>query len=144
MTGFFPGQKFGGPPVSVDNFCTIMNKEDCYIVTRNHDMGISEVYPNIKPGWNNRVNCKVLYLSDKEYGYRNYEKVIKDIKPNILYLQGLFQNCIIPCLVLAKKYNIPVMLAPRGELCSGAFKKKYKKIPYIILLKAFNLLKDML
>lgn len=50
---------------------------------------------------------------------------------------------VIPCLILAKKYNISVMLAPRGELCSGAFKKKYKKLPYIAFLKAFNLLKNV-
>lgn len=140
MTGFFPGQKFGGPPVSVDNFCTLMNEHDCYIVTRNHDMGDTEVYHNIQPGWNQRRNCKVLYLSDKEYCYKNYEKVINDIKPDIIYLQGLFQNCIIPCLFLAKKYKISVVLAPRGELCAGAFKKKYKKVPYIIFLKVFQLL----
>ena len=35
------------------------------------------------------------------------------------------------------------MLAPRGELCAGAFKKKYKKIPYIIFLRKFELLKNV-
>lgn len=140
MTGFFPGQKFGGPPVSVDNFCSLMDEHDCYIVTRNHDMGDTEPYSNIEPGWNTRNNCKVMYLSDKEYCYKNYEAVINEIHPDIIYLQGLFQNCIIPCLFLAKRYQIPVLLAPRGELCAGAFKKKYKKIPYIIFLKMFGLL----
>ena len=120
MTGFFPGQKFGGPPVSVDNFCSLMDEHDCYIVTRNHDMGDTEPYSNIEPGWNTRNNCKVMYLSDKEYCYKNYEAVINEIHPDIIYLQGLFQNCIIPCLFLAKRYQIPVLLAPRGELCAGA------------------------
>lgn len=143
MTGFFPGQKFGGPPVSVDNFCSLMKEHDCYIVTRNHDMGDTEAYHNIQSGWNQRRNCKVLYLNDKEYCYKNYEKVIIEIKPDLIYLQGLFQNCIIPCLFLAKKFNTPVILAPRGELCAGAFKKKYKKIPYIIFLKFFGLLKQV-
>lgn len=140
MTGFFPGQKFGGPPVSVDNFCTLMNEHDCYIITRNHDMGSKETYTTISDGWNDRGNCKVLYLSDKNYGYHYYEKVIKEVEPDIIYLQGLFQNCIIPCLMLAKRYHIAILLAPRGELCAGAFKKKYKKIPYIIFLNVFRLL----
>lgn len=139
MAGFFPGQKYGGPPVSVDNFCTLMNNHECYIVTRNHDMGDTEAYSNIKSGWNDRSNCKVLYLSNKEYGYKKYKEVIQEIKPDIIYLQGLFQNCVIPCLILAKKFKISVLLAPRGELCKGAFKKKYKKIPYIIFLKLFRL-----
>lgn len=140
MTGFFPGQKFGGPPVSVDNFCTLLSEEDCYIVTRNHDMGESTPYQNINEGWNKRDNCNVLYLSDKDYKYNRFTQIVDEIKPDIIYLQGLFQNCIIPCLILAKKKNIPVMLAPRGELCSGAFKKKYKKVPYIMFLKLFSLL----
>lgn len=140
MTGFFPGQKFGGPPVSVDNFCTLLSEEDYYIVTRNHDMGESTPYQNINEGWNKRDNCNVLYLSDKDYKYNRFIQIVDEIKPDIIYLQGLFQNCIIPCLILAKKKNIPVMLAPRGELCSGAFKKKYKKVPYIMFLKLFSLL----
>lgn len=140
MTGFFPGQKFGGPPVSVDNFCTLLSEEDYYIVTRNHDMGESTPYQNINEGWNKRDNCNVLYLSDKDYKYNRFIQIVDEIKPDIIYLQGLFQNCIIPCLILAKKKNIPVMLAPRVELCSGAFKKKYKKVPYIMFLKLFSLL----
>ena len=39
MGGFFPGKKYGGPPVSVDNFCTLMN-EECFIVTTNHDLKV--------------------------------------------------------------------------------------------------------
>lgn len=141
MTGFFPGQKFGGPPVSVNNFCSLMNGHDCYIVTRNHDLGENnKPYTNIESGWNSRENCKVLYLTDKEYGYKQFGKIISELKPDIIYLQGLFQNCIIPCLILAKKHKIPVLLAPRGELCKGAFKKKYKKIPYILFLKMFGLI----
>lgn len=140
LTGFLPGKKYGGPPISVDNFCSLMKEDECYIVTRNHDMGEQEVYKDISSGWNDRGNCKVLYLSDAEYGYKKYKKVIEEIGPDIIYLQGLFQNCIIPCLFLAKEYNIPVLLAPRGELCKGAFKKKYKKIPYIWFLKLFHLI----
>lgn len=143
MAGFLPGQKFGGPPVSVDNFCTLMDDCECYIVTHNHDMGETEVYKDIKTGWNGRGNCKVLYLSDADYGQNKFKEIIEDIKPDVIYLQGLFQSCIVPCLRLAKKYNISVLLAPRGELCAGAFKKKYKKIPYIMFLKMFGLLDNI-
>ena len=123
MGGFFPGKKFGGPPVSVNNFCSFMEEHDCYIVTRNHDMGSNEKYSGINNGWNERINCKVLYLNDKEYKYTKFKEVIEEINPDIIYLQGLFQSCIIPCLFLAKKHKIPLILAPRGELCEGAMKK---------------------
>lgn len=143
LAGFLPGKKYGGPPISVDNFCSLMKDDECYIVTTNHDMGESMPYEDVKEGWNDRGNCKVLYLSNAEYGYKNYKKVIEEISPDIIYLQGLFQNCVIPCLFLAKEYKIPVLLAPRGELCKGAFKKKYKKIPYIWFLKLFHLIDEV-
>ena len=143
MGGFFPGKKYGGPPVSVDNFCKLMNEDECYVVTTNHDMGEKEKYKNISAEWNSRANYKVLYLNDEEYCYKTFKKVVDEIKPDLIYLQGLFQSCIIPCLFIAKEKKIPVLLAPRGELCVGAFNKRYKKIPYMIALKILGLLKNV-
>lgn len=141
--GFFPGKKYGGPPVSVHNFCSLMKEYECYIVARNHDLGETAPYEGISEGWNVRDNCKVLYLSNGDYNPSAFEKVICELNPDIIYLQGLFQSCIVPCLFLAKKHNIRVLLAPRGELCKGAFRKKYKKIPYICALHAFGLLRGV-
>ena len=45
--------------------------------------------------------------------------------------------------MLAKKYNVKVLLAPRGQLCAGAFKKKYKKIPYIMILRLLGYIKNI-
>ena len=45
--------------------------------------------------------------------------------------------------MLASKKNIPVLLAPRGELCPGAMKKKYKKLPYISFLRASGLVRNI-
>ena len=140
MGGYFPGRKYGGPPVSTDNFCTLMKDcADCYILTHNHDMGESTPYPNIPEGWNDRGNAKVKYVSDKEYNSRTFENTIQEVQPDYIYLQGLFQECVFPCLKLAKKHRLQVVLAPRGELCAGAFKKKYKKIPYIAVLRMMGL-----
>ncbi len=144
MGGFFPGKKYGGPPVSVDNFCSLMNNDACYIVTSNHDMGSSEPYEGLESNtWIHRDNCLVKYLSDKDYCSETFAQIVDDINPDIIYLQGLFQKCIFPCLRIAKKKGIKVFLAPRGELCKGAFKKKYKKIPYIACLKFLKLLDNV-
>ena len=142
--GYFPGKKCGGPPVSVDNFCSLMKDYDCYIVTVNHDLFETKPYDNIHEGWNDRGNCKVLYLSDEDYKSRTFEKVIKEINPDLLYLQGVFQSCVFPCLHLAKKHSIKVLLAPRGELCEGAFNiKRYKKEPYVKLIRMSGLVKKI-
>lgn len=141
MGGYFPGKKYGGPPVSVDNFCSLMKDyADCYVVTHNHDMGEQKPYADIHKGWNDRGNCKVKYVSDSEYNSRTFEDAIQEIQPDYIYLQGLFQGCVVPCLKLAKKHRIKVVLAPRGELCSGAFRKKYKKLPYIAYLRIAGML----
>ena len=144
MGGFFPGKKYGGPPVSVDNFCSLLSNEDFYILTSDHDLGERTRYQGIKKGWNERGTCKVQYLEDKEYNRFTFEKVITEIKPDVLYLQGLFQSCVLPCLYLAKKYNMRVLLAPRGELCNGAINiRKWKKVPYIGIMHLLGLLKDV-
>lgn len=144
MGRFFPGMKAGGPPVSVDNFCTLMNNYSCYIVTHNHDADDPTPYDVVTDGWNDRGNCKVLYVADSAYNKSTFEKVIEEIHPDILYLQGLFQSCVLPCLQLAKKNSIPVLLAPRGELCEGALNiKKWKKIPYIEAVKMMGLVKNI-
>lgn len=141
--GFFPGKKYGGPPVSTNNFCSLMYNYECYIITRDHDLGEKTRYKNINSGWNNLENCKVLYLNDEEYGADAFERTVCEIKPDLIYLQSLFQTCVLPCLILSKKYGIKVLLAPRGELCIGAFRKKYKKIPYIFILRMMRLLKNV-
>lgn len=144
MGGFFPGKKYGGPPVSIDNFCSLMSEHECYIVTHNHDLFEREKFSGIQDGWNDRGNCKVLYVSDDEYNKVTFEKVINEIHPDMIYLQGLFQSCVLPCLQLAKKHKIPVLLAPRGELCAGALNiKKWKKVPYIESIKVLGLVKSI-
>lgn len=144
LEGFFPGKKYGGPPVSVDNFCKLMVEEDCYIYTLDHEMGSLEPYDSVESNiWLERKNYHIKYVSQKNYCNSGFKNAIKEVKPDLLYLQGLFQSCVLPCLKLAQRMNIKVLLAPRGELCAGAFKKKYKKIPYICYLRVLGLLKNV-
>lgn len=144
MGGFFPGKKYGGPPVSINNFCSLMKEHECFIVTRDHDLFETKRFESIRQGWNDRDNCKVLYIPDSEYNKTGFEKVIREKRPDLIYLQGLFQPCVFPCLQLAKKYIIPVLLAPRGELCAGALNiKKWKKMPYIEVVKALGLVRNI-
>lgn len=140
--GFFPGKNYGGPPVSVDNFCSLMNQYECYIITKNHDKDDKTPYSNICSGWNDRGNCKVYYLSDSEFTFQRFDSLIEEVCPDWIFLQSLFQRCVIPCLTISRKRDIKILLAPRGELCKGAFRKKYKKLPYITVLHLFGLLRN--
>ena len=142
IDGFFPGEKYGGPPVSINNFCNLMLENECYIITRNHDLGSVEPYKNVSSGWNSEKNRKVIYLSDEQFHSSSITKFLSEIRPDLVYLQSIFDKCILPSVISAKKLNVPILLAPRGELCRGAFKKKYKKLPYIWLMKLLGIKKN--
>ena len=140
MLGFFPGKKYGGPPISVDNFCNLMKDDDVFIVTSDHDLDEKTRYKSINNGWNDRGNCEVLYLNDKDFNLKTSKDIVSKINPDVIYLQSLFSRPTLLGLLCSKEYGIRTLLAPRGELNEGAFKKKYKKIPYIKFLRMSGLL----
>ena len=106
ISGYFPGQKYGGPPVSIDNFCELLKEHQHYIITRNHDLNEVEAY-NVPNGWiKRRSNQNVLYLSDREYHTCRFKTIIQELSPDLLYLQGLYEQCDLDFLYLAKKYNL--------------------------------------
>lgn len=143
LNGFFPGQKYGGPPVSINNFCSLMKGHNCYIIAKDHDFGEKKRYSCIEEGWNDRENCRVLYLNDRMFNQEAFLKEIKRLNPDILYLQSFFEKCVYSCLRFAKKNNYRVLLAPRGELCEGAINiKRSKKLLYIKFMKMLGMLKN--
>jgi glycosyltransferase involved in cell wall biosynthesis len=68
---------------------------------------------------------------------------IRETKPRIIYLNSLFDYsfAILPLLVAhALHSDVPVVLAPRGELSTGALRlKKLKKRIFIIVFRLFML-----
>ncbi len=137
--GFFPAETYGGPPVSINNLCSLLCDEvEFYIICSNHELNNKKQLDGIYDGWNNRHNCKVIYIADNGYRLRAFESIINNIQPDIIYLNSLFAiRATIPFLYISKKYCVPLLLAPRGELCVNAYDGKYKKIPFLILFRTF-------
>jgi len=131
--GFFPAQNYGGPPVSIDNMCTLLKNDfEFYILTSNHEFKKNKMMENITKGWNKRDNSKVLYLDEKLMNQKSFSLIINKIEPDVIYLNSFFSyKTTIPLIKIGRANNIKTILAPRGELCKNAFKKKYKKIPYL-------------
>ena len=144
--GYFPAKAYGGPPVSIENFCNLLKENiKTYIVTANHEYGSNDRLDGIQEGWQKVGNAKVLYLSEKQKNINMFSEIVKEIQPDLIYLNSLFDAPnVLAFLEIAYKNNIKVLMAPRGELCSGAFKKKYKKIPYIAYIRARGWLKNVL
>lgn len=143
--GFYPAKKYGGPVVSIDNMCSLFKDDmELFVIAKNHDLGEHKILQGISDGWNLRGNCKVYYLDKDEYNTEAFYKIYKYVLPDFIYINSLFSaKLTLPFLKLCKKEKCHALLAPRGQLCTGAFKKKYKKIPYIVYLKLFGLLKEV-
>lgn len=132
---YYPAAKSGGPAVSISNLCALLSDFDFFVVTSNHDFGTTECLHGIDEGWNQRQNEQVLYLPDENICLSELKKVVDSLAPDCIMLNSLFgYRFTVPLLKIALKRRIPVLLAPRGELCGG-FSKKYKKIPYIFSLR---------
>ena len=143
--GFLPAKTYGGPVVSIDNLCSFLHEDiDFFVVSTDHELGVNQRLDHIVDGWNDRGNCKVRYFADAEVTKEKLKTVVEEINPDTIYINSLFDAMwTIPLLKIAKEKGIKVLLAPRGQLCKNAFIGKYKKIPYIIYLKALGLLKNV-
>lgn len=145
-SGYLPGTNYGGPVTSLFNFTELLGDiYDIYIVTSNHDLKSSVPYPNISDGWNNVGKAKVRYLSDNEFGKIAFSSIIDDVSPALIYVSSIFSAVINePLYSICKNRNIPMILAPRGELNPNALKiKSFKKSVYLRSLKIRGNLKNV-
>lgn len=138
--GYFPAQKYGGPPVSILNFCHLLkDKYNFYIVTRDNDINENERLEGITEGWNNREEAQVMYLNRKKKFKKNIEDIIKEINPDLIYINSFFDYNLMSA-VFSKKNNIPLLIAPRGQLLEGAKSNKpIRKKVYIELFKLISI-----
>lgn len=143
--GYFPAKKYGGPPVSIQNLSKKLCKIfDIFVVTSNHDLGDTTILEEISDGWNENEYNSVLYLPDEKLIKASFEDIINEILPDMVYLQSIFDyRLVFPVLSIVKNKKIPTLLSPRGELLKNAMKKKWKKIPYIYLMKYLKLNKNI-
>lgn len=139
VSGFPPALNYGGPAVSLDNLCRAIQADiACSVVTVDHDLKSPDRLPGIREGWNARDGARVLYLRESEFNLFRLREVVAEIAPDVIYLNSLFAaKFTIPLLKIGRERSIPVLIAPRGELCPNAFLKKYKKLPYLFALRPF-------
>lgn len=139
ISGFFPAKNFGGPAISINNLTkTLSKKYEFFIVTGNTDLNSTKVLNGITSGWNKRNNCKVKYLDRNSLTYQKFEEIVEEIAPDIIYINSFFGvKFSEPLLKIGIKLGLPILLAPRGEMCDNALNiEKIKKFLYI---QYFNL-----
>ena len=136
--GYLPAKNFGGPVVSLSNLINLCEEEiEFYIFTLNHDLNEKRVLNGIQQGANKIGKATVYYFSNNNFNIRKFKNIIEEIQPNVIYQNGFFNYKILKeSLKLSSNSNLPLIIAPRGELNKNALAiKKWKKGPYAFLFK---------
>lgn len=139
--GYLPAKKYGGPVTSIANL--VANLGDCYdvkIVSNDHDLNETRRLDGIQDGWNRIGKADVLYIPESAYSQKHFEEILKETKAKAIYLSSIFYYSLnLPAIRAAKKLDVAVILAPRGELCDNALMLgKIKKRAFIAMMNLLS------
>ena len=134
---YLPGYKAGGPQQTIQNICEVYNENaDIYLLTLNHDMGELDVYSYPTNQWIDLYGIKIMYVSDKEFGFRLFEKMYRDY--DTILACGLFCKSTIKMMLLKKNDHKQLFVAPMGVFSKNAL--KVNSIKKKLFLNAFSLM----
>jgi len=132
---YLPGFESGGAMRTLVNMVDRLNDEfDFRVITRDHDGPNNLVpYESVKiDEWNRVGNADVYYVSKGNISQGNIKHLILETKPSAVYVNSFFSSLTVITLMLSRFGrigNIPIILAPEGELVPGGLKlKPVKKI----------------
>ena len=142
---FLPGTNSGGPVRSVANLIAAMPECQFYVFTRNQDYCATEVFEGITPNtWMKfSENCEVYYCTESELQHKVFEREIRQIAPDVLYVNGIYSKAFSRWpMTLGGKLGIPTIVAARGMLSPHALAvkaiKKYLFLTYMRWLNAYS------
>ena len=147
---YLPGFESGGAMRTIVNMVDrLSDSYEFKIITRDHDGPLNrEPYRNVRIGdWNRVGGADVFYLSKGSIRSAVIKKLVDQINPAAIYLNSFFSPLTIFTLYLrrfGRIKNIPIVLAPEGELVPGALSiKPLKKRLYLRAAKLLHLLDNV-
>lgn len=143
---YWPGFRWGGPVKSVRNLvAAIGDKIVMKIFTADREFGGEEPYANvIIDQWVKSGKSYIFYASPDKRTVGGVFSFVRKQDFDVLYLNSLFhfRFSIVPYLswLFFKRKKAAVVIAPRGELTSGALElKRIKKRIFLITTKVLGL-----
>jgi glycosyltransferase involved in cell wall biosynthesis len=143
---FPPAYLGGGPARSLEGLvATLGNQFRFSVITSAYDVSpeapMAEI---ITDQWRSTEDgAMVWYSSARLRSLKGMLTALQTSLPDAVYLNSLFdlRFTMIPLLVLRfRRRDIPVLLAPRGELSRGAlYEKRYRKTGYLAWFRALRL-----
>lgn len=149
LTGYYlPGFKAGGPIRSLSNLVEHLGEStDFHMITRDRDLGATQPYPGIQRNVCQQVgNVRVKYVSDAPLKFWQIFKALREVKPDILYVNSYFDPILGILPLLLSRLGIlklgSVIIASRGIFSPQALVlKSWKKRPFLFAAKALGLTK---
>ena len=126
------------------------DRYDFYIVTRNFDLkGDKKPYQSVRTNEWNKVNkAKVFYFSKWDLTERKFVQLISDVRPQAIFLNSSLATPTIRLLSARRKGltgDLPVILAPCGEMTSGSLSvKPFKKKLFLTYAKIAELYRGVI
>ena len=146
---YLPGYKGGGSLRTIVNTVErLKDRFDFRIITLDHDVdGVQ--YDGVKINdWNETANAKVLYLSKDRVKISKLRELIKEIQPDLIYVNSVFAALSIYVLILRKFSLIPrrsLVIAPEGEISDSALAlKPTKKKIFLKFAKTLGLHRNLI
>lgn len=145
---YLPGYKAGGALTAISNLVELTGEEfDFCVFTRDRDRTDEQPYSKVPVDrWVMVGKARVFYTSD--LSMKNLLRRIREIGPDIIYLNSFFSRLTVKTLLLRKMGLLPeasVVLAPRGEFSRGALElKRSRKLLYRKAAFATGLCRDIL
>ncbi len=141
---YLPGYRAGGPVRSLSNLVRALESEyDFRVVCFDRDHGSDHPYPNLVPGqWQRQGEAMIRYAAPHELGFTFCRNMLLDAKPDMIYLNSLFDRAFSmqPLLALGRGCRTPILLTPRGELSAGALGLKvWRKRFFLSAVRAVGL-----
>ncbi|RLQ87380.1 glycosyltransferase family 4 protein [Notoacmeibacter ruber] len=143
---YLPGFKAGGPIRTLVNMVDQLGDEfDFWIVTSDRDLGDAAPYPHLEVNtWIRCGKANVFYRSPGSAGWRMLNEKLDGMHIDLIYMNSLFSvvDTLRPLILrrFGRITKAPVLLAPRGELSSGALQlKSFKKRFFLRVALLLNL-----
>jgi glycosyltransferase involved in cell wall biosynthesis len=149
-----PAHKAGGPITSIENLVNLLGDDEnleCYVVCGLFDYGATEPLPVEQETWVKVGKAQVQYWHSKRLNLNTWKQVIRELKPDVVHMQGLWsiKFSILPLLAAQSCRKVmpaaKIIVSPRGMLTPQALKQKqWLKAPVAWILKRLNAYKNVI
>ncbi len=144
---FYPAYKAGGPIQSLTNL--VISLQDEYVIsvfTSANDLNDDRTLDKIRPNAWNKISIpsssaivNVWYAASGKPATGTIKKIIKQLNPSVIYLNGIFSPGFVLRPLFAIK-KIKTVICPRGMLQEGALLgKAFKKRVFLSVLRISGL-----